>query len=70
MRGFVSKFDRCAQADQAEWPLVMNAPFPKELMILDDETKAAIDRAYANIHLFHHKQASYIIISIIIYTLY
>jgi hypothetical protein len=56
LRSFVSQLDRCTAASNSEWPLVISAPFDSSLMQLSDETKKAIDTAFANIHLFHSKQ--------------
>ncbi|KAK9700731.1 trifunctional histidinol dehydrogenase [Basidiobolus ranarum] len=35
---------------------VIKAPFPKEMMQIDERTKAAIDQAYDNIYKFHDAQ--------------
>jgi phosphoribosyl-ATP pyrophosphohydrolase/phosphoribosyl-AMP cyclohydrolase/histidinol dehydrogenase len=56
LRAYVQTLDRCTAANDTAWPLVLQAPFPEELRRIDDATKAAIDQAYANIHLFHQRQ--------------
>jgi phosphoribosyl-ATP pyrophosphohydrolase/phosphoribosyl-AMP cyclohydrolase/histidinol dehydrogenase len=56
LRSLVHKFDRCDAAADAAFPLVLNAPFPPELMVIEPKVKAAIDQAYSNIHKFHNAQ--------------
>lgn len=57
MRKLISSLDGCLIAKaNTEWPIVLNAPFDAGLMRLDSQTRTAIDRAYANIHLFHSAQ--------------
>lgn len=48
----VKEFDRCSVLDTP----VLRAPFAPELMAIPDDVKAAIDQAYANVHLFHLRQ--------------
>ncbi|GAA5855834.1 hypothetical protein JCM8547_000378 [Rhodosporidiobolus lusitaniae] len=49
LRSLVVKFDRCTPAQDTAFPLTMSAPFPEELMKIDQATKEAIDVAYNNI---------------------
>ncbi|ORX89268.1 hypothetical protein K493DRAFT_318843 [Basidiobolus meristosporus CBS 931.73] len=48
---FTEKFDGVKLSNP-----VVKAPFPKELMQIDEQTKAAIDQAYENIYKFHDAQ--------------
>ncbi|KAM0751294.1 hypothetical protein T439DRAFT_313600 [Meredithblackwellia eburnea MCA 4105] len=56
LRSLVHKFDRCVPAADPSFPLVLQAPFSPELMVLDPAVKAAIDQAYHNIRVFHQAQ--------------
>ena len=56
LRSLVVKFDRCAPAADASFPLVLKAPFAAESMVLTPTVKAAIDQAYLNIQAFHAAQ--------------
>lgn len=58
LRQHVIKLDRCAPAaaEPQSWPVTLEAPFAPELMQLDEATRSAIDRAYANIATFHGAQ--------------
>ncbi|GAA5862580.1 hypothetical protein JCM3774_001068 [Rhodotorula dairenensis] len=56
LRACVVKFDRCVPAQDAEWPLVLQAPFSDELANIDPKVKEAIDVAYSNIKAFHSAQ--------------
>jgi len=48
---FTAKFDKVT----LESPVLL-PPYPPELMVLTDEVREAIDKAYSNIHKFHKAQ--------------
>lgn len=49
LRSCVVKFDRCVPAEDASFPLTLQAPFSDELAKIDPKVKEAIDVAYKNI---------------------
>ncbi|BGO98105.1 Histidine biosynthesis trifunctional protein [Rhodotorula toruloides] len=56
LRSCVVKFDRCVPAEDAGFPLTLQAPFSDELARIDPKVKEAIDVAYKNIKAFHGAQ--------------
>ena len=56
LRGYVANFDRCSHAADATWSHVLRTPFAPELMVISDETRSNIDRAFENIRAFHQAQ--------------
>lgn len=56
LRGYIKNFDRCNLVDDSKWEHVVTAPFPPELMAIDDLTRRNIDRAFENIRAFHAAQ--------------
>jgi phosphoribosyl-ATP pyrophosphohydrolase/phosphoribosyl-AMP cyclohydrolase/histidinol dehydrogenase len=49
LRSCVVKFDRCVPAEDASFPLTLQAPFADELAKIAPQVKEAIDVAYRNI---------------------
>lgn len=49
LRQAVVKFDRCVPAENKDWDLALQAPFPDHLAKIDQKVKEAIDVAYHNI---------------------
>ncbi|GAA6018473.1 hypothetical protein JCM8202_001390 [Rhodotorula sphaerocarpa] len=56
LRQAVVKFDRCVPAENKDWDLALQAPFPDHLAKIDQKVKEAIDVAYHNIKAFHSAQ--------------
>jgi len=59
LRGDAALLDLTAKFDKVKLQSpVLLPPYPSELMVLSDDVRDAIDKAYSNIHKFHKAQAT------------